>query len=56
MGLLAIRRGMRRQRDSALEAAPAVSYLLHLGDNVEARDVVSEVARRFQQIAGIDHG
>lgn len=56
LGLLTIRRGIRRQRDSVLEAAPAESYLFHLGDNLEARRMVSEVARRFQQIAGIGPG
>ena len=56
LGLLAIRRGIRRQRDSALKASPTASYLLHLGENLEARQIISASTRAFQRIAGIDPG
>jgi Family of unknown function (DUF6236) len=56
LGLLAVRRGIHRQRDSSREAAPTASYLLHLGENLEARGMISRVVRRFQRIAGTDPG
>jgi hypothetical protein len=56
LGLLAIRRGIRRQRDSALKASPAASYLLHLDENLEAHRLVREATHAFQRIAGTDPG
>jgi hypothetical protein len=56
LGLLAIRRGIRRQRDSSLQAAPTASYMLHLGEHLEAHHLVERTARQFQRIAGTDPG
>jgi hypothetical protein len=56
LGLLAMRRGLREQRDAKLQSAPEASFLLYTREHLEARGLLAETIRRLQQIAGISSG
>lgn len=51
VGLLSMRRGIRRQRATILNSAPAASFLLHTREGLTARSVLGEILHRYQRIA-----
>jgi hypothetical protein len=51
VGLLAVRRGIRRQRATILSSAPTASFLFHIREGLAARSALNKVLHRFQRIA-----
>ena len=56
LGLLTMRRGLRRQRDSILKTKPEASFLLHTQERLEARSLLDQTIRQIQRIAGTGGG
>lgn len=53
IGLMAIRRTIRRQRQDALRSAPAASFLLHTHAQLQPRSLLDRTLHRLARIAGI---
>jgi Family of unknown function (DUF6236) len=56
LGLIGIRREIRRQRDAVLKSDPAASFLLHTDDRLRPRALLRRTLERFERIAGINAG
>jgi hypothetical protein len=54
LGLLAVRRGVRQQRDAARQAVPTASYLLHVRQDLDARSLLERALNRIRLIANAD--
>jgi hypothetical protein len=52
IGLMAIRRGVRKQRFVARRAVPAASFLLHTEAQLRPRSLLNRTVDRLRQIAG----
>jgi hypothetical protein len=56
LGLLAIRRSVRQQRDAALRTTQAASYLLHTREQLQPRSSLDRTLARMREIAGTYNG
>jgi hypothetical protein len=52
IGLMAMRRGVRQQRQGTLQSAPAASFLLHTQELLEPRSLLARTVHRVARIAG----
>lgn len=53
IGLMAIRRSIRRQRETVMESAPAASFLLHTRAYLQPRTLLNRALHQLAKIAGI---
>lgn len=52
IGLMAVRRGMHQQRESAVQSAPAASFLLHTQAHLQPRTLLNRTLHQLTRIAG----
>jgi Family of unknown function (DUF6236) len=52
LGLMAVRRGIREKKEDALKSAPAASYLLHTGTQLQPRNLLNRTFSQLARIAG----
>nr|BFF04987.1 hypothetical protein GCM10020241_66620 [Streptoalloteichus tenebrarius] len=53
IGLMGVRRGLRQQRESARQASPAASFLLHTASDLPPRRLLGRTLARLGRVAGL---
>jgi hypothetical protein len=56
LGLIAIRRSARQQREAIFKSAPAASFLLHTADTLQPKKLLRRTLDRIKRIAGMTAG